>query len=151
MFKMRPSFTAFWWPLQHLLKLPVGKTLLWPGFFARGIRWGYQTNIPSNNHPSVIENTGNSEGPILITAYDLIGDLNPLEAIPASSFTAGPSDIGVCLATPLQDSLQISITESNLSRGPSATEEIYYCLTNVPPVTAQTYSAQESRAWIVTL
>ncbi|MBI2044603.1 hypothetical protein HYT23_00940 [Candidatus Pacearchaeota archaeon] len=104
-------------------------------------------SIPSNNDPNTIENTGNYEGPIFITAYNLIGNTNPAENIPASNFRAGITLDLECTATQLQDGISVSITGSNLPRGVGATEDIYYCLTSVPYVSSQSYSANGANSW----
>ena len=106
-------------------------------------------NVLSNNHPNVIENTGNYEGPILITAYDLIGQTNPSYSIPASSFSAGPTSGLECTATQLQNSISTSITGTNIPRGVGAIEEIYYCIPSVPFVSSQSYSATGASSWII--
>ncbi len=107
------------------------------------------TNLLSTNHPNVIENTGNYEGPLLITASDLVGETNPSETIPAINFRAGPSSGSECTATQLQNGVSVSIAGSNLPRGPGATEEIYYCLNSVPFVSSQTYSAVGANSWTI--
>lgn len=118
-------------------------SLTWPTLTAG------QTNILSNNDPTVINNTGNYQGAILMTARDLVGQTNPSQIISVSNFRAGPNTGSECSAAQLQNATQVSISGSSLPRGPSATEEIYYCLTSVPSVTAQSYSAQGANAWTI--
>ncbi|MEK6917650.1 MAG: hypothetical protein AABW51_01765 [Nanoarchaeota archaeon] len=117
--------------------------LTWPGL-SQG-----QTNIFSNNDPTVIENTGNYQGPILITAFDLFGQTNPAQIISASNFIAGPASGLECTATQLSNNFQISIAGSNLLRGPGAQTQIYYCLNSVPLVSSQDYSASGASSWII--
>lgn len=114
--------------------------------------------IPSSNTPNEIENTGNSEGQVYITAYDLIGLIVSAEKIPANNFVADIETEGAeCTGglnpeTQLFDSSSIPITGSTLSRASDAgisTEEIYYCITSVPFVSSQTYSATGGNSWMI--
>ncbi len=109
------------------------------------------TNQSSDNDPSVIENTGNYEGPILITAYDLIGEANPSYSIPALNFRAGSVSGSECTSTQLQNSTPVTISGSMSKRGIGAQEEIYYCLTSVPYVSSQSYSATGANSWIISV
>ncbi|MEK6945429.1 MAG: hypothetical protein AABW63_01415 [Nanoarchaeota archaeon] len=125
-----------------VINSPVGG-LTWP------ILTSGQTNIQSNNDPTIIENTGNYEGPIIITSKDLVGETTPSDVILALNIKASPISGSECSGTQLTDSFQITISGSNLPRGQSATEDIYYCMAFVPTVTAQTYSAKGANAWII--
>ncbi len=109
---------------------------------------GSSTPISSNNDPTVVRNTGNAENSfIFITAYDLIGQTNPIYTIPALNFRAGPTFGAECSASQLSHGVPIWIFGANLPRGPGATEQIYYCLTSVPYVSSQAYSATGANAW----
>ena len=114
---------------------PFGGALNWPPLNPSA------SNVLSNNDPSIIENTGNAEGGVFITAYDLIGQTNPIYSIPASSFRAGSTSGSECtVSTQLQHATIKPIGISFLTRGPGATEQIYYCLTSVPYVSSQAFS-----------
>lgn len=125
-----------------VISQPLG-SLSWPSLVQGS------SNILSNNDPTVINNTGNYVGPISITARDLIGQINSLESIPSSDFRAGPSSGSECSATQLQNATLVSISGTNLPKGVGATASIYYCLTSVPSVSSQDYSATGSNSWIV--
>jgi hypothetical protein len=100
---------------------------------------------------TIINNTGNYNGPVYIVARNLTGQSVPSESISADLFRAGISTGGFppveCGATQLQDGNGILITGSNLPRGAIATEQIYYCLTQVPYVSSQSYSATGANSW----
>jgi hypothetical protein len=121
---------------------PIG-SLNWPTL-SQG-----QTNIFSNNDPTIINNTGNYNGSILITAFDLLGQTNPTQTILASNFRAGSTNGAECGATLLSHNSQVLITGSNLPRGSSATTSIYYCLSSVPSISSQVYSASGANSWII--
>ncbi|MBI3623579.1 hypothetical protein HY212_05895 [Candidatus Pacearchaeota archaeon] len=121
---------------------PVG-SLAWPTLNPGA------SNVLSNNDPNIISNTGNYEGPVLITAKDLIGASNPSYTIPASNFRAGPTSGLECTATQLQNNFLVSVAGSNLPRGSGATTSIYYCITSVPLVSSQAYSATGANAWVI--
>jgi hypothetical protein len=125
-----------------ILTSPVG-ALNWPTL-SQG-----QTNVFSNNDPTTIENTGNYQGPILITAKDLLGVSNPSYSIPASNFRAGNVSGSECSATALVNDVATSISGSSLTKGPGATEDIYYCIASVPSIQSQAYSASGGNSWII--
>ena len=116
-----------------------------------------QTNILSVD-TTTITNNGNFEAPpgsILATANDLIGETNPAETLPASIFkVAGSSTADVCGAgSSLLPSSPTTITSSTLPRGPSGsnTETLSYCLTLVPDITSQFYSATGGNSWVIAI
>lgn len=108
--------------------------------------------------PTEITNNGNFEAPadgnIKITSFDLQGETNPSELIPASNFKAsGSADASAVCTTgsSLTDSASTSIT-ATLPRGPSGsnTESLSFCITSVPAeIGTQFYSATGGRAWII--
>jgi len=111
-----------------------------------------QTNIPSGNDPSVIENTGNYEGSVFVTARNLVGESSPSQMISADLFRVAPTSGIECnpgQSTPLQDSTPVVISGSFLARGAGSTQELYYCLTQVPSVYSQTYSARGLNNWVI--
>jgi len=108
------------------------------------------SNVLSNNHPNEIENLGNYEGPILITAYDLLGE-DSLTLFTADNFWAGTSIGSACTSTQLSSPNE-PIIGSLLPRGLGAKEEIYYCIPNVPPIKSQAYStALFGNPWVITI
>ncbi len=125
-----------------VLTSPAG-ALAWPALSPGAV------NVLSDNDPNVIENTGNYEGQILITGYDLVGEATPSEMIPVQNFWAGPNSGTECTTTQLQDSVSVAIAGSSLIKGAGTTEEIYYCLTSVPSISAQTYSTSGGSSWVV--
>lgn len=119
-------------------------------------------NQTSNNDPSTINNTGNYNGTIEVTAYDLLGQDDPTEIIAASNFTSGllTGALEECIEPTSADRLlnnsAVTITNSipnpgNLSiNDGSGQEELYYCIPVVPNVTSQTYSTNASNlAWLI--
>ncbi len=117
------------------------------------------TNVISIS-PTTITNGGNFEVPVngdlSVTSFDLQGETNPAEIIPASNFRAvGSAGAGTVCATgnALIDSTAVPIT-ATLPRGPSDsnTEDLSYCLTLVPGgISTQFYSATGGRSWIITI
>ena len=112
---------------------------------------GQGNNLP-NNHPSIVTNNGNDEKTIKITAYNLHGVSDNTKFIEASLFRVHDAS-NVCSAgTFLANSSAVEITGSFLTRGASATENIYYCLTNVPSVPNQEYSTGAvGLKWIISI
>ena len=134
-----------------------------------------ETNITSNNDPTIINNTGNfnvSAGGIEITATTLIGVSVPADNISVSNFSisnvdsTGPPANESCIGqtTPV-NATSTSIASSFVGRGnnslsnndaTSGQEQIYYCITQVPPdISSQTYSSAASDngygAWTITM
>ncbi|MFH1326856.1 MAG: hypothetical protein ABIH59_01885 [archaeon] len=113
-------------------------------------------NVLSNNHPIVIENTGNYEGQISVIAYDLEGENIGGEFITANNFWVDPVEASACgSGTILQNANPVTIISSTLPRASDSgisTEEIYFCIPLVPPVSAQPYSTTPSgESWTVSL
>lgn len=114
------------------------------------------TNIISSQNTDV-RNNGNYEGTLDITAYNLTGETTSSEQIPAGNFRAsGISGAATTCTTGTQliDRTAITISGSNLPRGPSGNNEenMTYCLTNVPTgISTQTYSTNGggSQAWVI--
>ncbi len=107
---------------------------------------------------TILNNTGNYEGPVGIITTNLYGETSPSEFIPASTFTAGtdtggnnPECDAPTQATALQDSVEVEILNSLLSRGEEAQEELFYCIPQVPSVSSQTYSTQQAGSWTITI
>ncbi|MFA4953297.1 MAG: hypothetical protein WC584_03670 [Candidatus Pacearchaeota archaeon] len=114
------------------------------------------SNVLSTQN-TLITNNGNFEAPpgtISATAYDLTGETNPLEKIPAANFKiAGSLQSNTCgLGEALIHSSTIVLTTSKLSRGQTGnTETIKYCLTSVPEISSQFYSAIGGNSWIIAI
>ncbi|MEM4259394.1 MAG: hypothetical protein QXS38_01355 [Candidatus Pacearchaeota archaeon] len=116
----------------------------------------YATNQESDNDPTIINNTGNYNGTIEITGYDLLGEEDISEMISAENFTAGLAAGSVCTSGDgLINATAVTITNAvpnpgNLSKSDgSGQEQIYYCIPNVPNVTSQIYSTLNSSSWVV--
>jgi hypothetical protein len=111
------------------------------------------TNQLSNNDPTVVNNTGNYNGVISVTAKNLIGETNPLESIPASSFTSGPTSGSECTATALVNNIVTSVTGSNSNPGNLSAgggqANLYYCIPSVPLISSQVYSTTAGGSWAV--
>lgn len=126
-------------------------TLTWPNVIPGSV------NQMSDNDPSVVTNTGNHEGPIVIQAKNLYGETRITEFIPADSFTAGTStgkkdpECDPATSSFLQDSADIIIINSMLNKGVAAQEEIFYCIPQVPLISSQTYSTQQAGSWTITV
>jgi len=122
--------------------------LLWPGLVTGA------TNQNASNDPTIVNNTANYNGPISITAYDLLGEATPAENITANSFTVGALNLecsGAALSHNSPVSTGISSNPGNLSAGGGAGQAfIYYCIPIVPIVSSQTYStSQGGNSWLV--
>lgn len=122
--------------------------LLWPGLVTGA------TNQNASNDPTIVNNTANYNGPISITAFDLLGEANPSENITASSFKVGTSGLecsGSSLNNNFAVSTSINSNPGNLSAGGGAGQAfIYYCIPTVPTVSSQTYSTTPGgNSWLV--
>mgnify|MGYP001606301136 FL=1 len=115
-----------------------------------------QTNVLSTDK-TTITNNGNFQSPpgvISATAYSLSGETNPAQIIPAANFKiAGSSQADVCgLGSSLTPSSPTAIISSALSRGSTGnTETLSYCLTSVPIISSQVYSATGGNSWIIAI
>ncbi|MBI2628906.1 hypothetical protein HYW74_02395 [Candidatus Pacearchaeota archaeon] len=113
-------------------------------------------NILSTDN-TLITNNGNFEAPpgaILATAYNLIGETDASQNIPAANFkVAGLSQPDVCgLGNSLVHASSTAITTSTLPRGAAAnTETLSYCLTSVPEISSQAYSATGGSSWVIAI
>jgi len=102
-----------------------------------------ETNKTANNDPAIITNTGNYEGNVKITAYDLIGvDLTPF---PANRFTIGETEGGECNAPATAKQMSDSATTIVATTlGGGTANSLYYCITTIPLVPTQSYSTTTS-------
>ena len=115
-----------------------------------------QTNVLSTEQTTIINN-GNFVAPpgtISALSYDLIGETNPAENIPAANFKIAKSSVDVCgLGDSLVATAQTTLTSSTLPRGASGsnTETISYCLTSVPEISSQFYSATGGSSLVLSI
>lgn len=117
------------------------------------------TNVISSA-PITITNGGNWEVPLNgnleITSFNLQGETNPAEIIPAANFRVVGSAGAPTVCTTgdsLTDSTPVAIS-SALPRGPAGSniEDLSYCITLVPSgISTQFYSATGGRAWIISI
>ncbi|MEK6926259.1 MAG: hypothetical protein AABW50_03190 [Nanoarchaeota archaeon] len=113
------------------------------------------SNQNSSNDPTIINNTGNYNGIINVTAYNLLGETIPSESIVANSFSVSSASGSECLSgTTLSHSISAGITGSssnpgNLSAG-GGQANLYYCIPLVPTVSSQVYSTTGGSSWAVT-
>jgi len=128
-------------------------TLTWPAISPNS------TNQTSDNDPTLINNTGNYNGTIDVTAINLLGESDPLYIIYAANFTVGlttGAQNPECAGQALANNTLVTITNSisnrgNLSAGGGAgQEEFYYCIPRVPSnLSSQTYSTTLGGSWTI--
>jgi hypothetical protein len=116
-----------------------------------------QSNVLASDQ-TTITNNGNFVAPpgsILATSYDLSGETNPLEKIPAANFMAAGSLLATDVCTggiALTSGTATGLTNAQLARGASGnTESLRYCLTLVPDVSSQVYSASGGNSWVIAI
>ena len=115
------------------------------------------SNQQPSNDPTTINNTGNYNATIKLTATDLYGEtIDVTETINAANFTADETDGQACASgTALVNGTATTITgtianRGNLSIGSGeGQEEVYYCIPNVPLVSSQTYSTTGFTSWTI--
>ena len=127
-------------------------SLTWPSVNLGG------TNQASNNDPTGINNTGNYNGQVSVTAVGLLGVSTPSEVITASNFTISSSSGSECTGTAMVNGTATAVSGSasnpgNLSAGGGVgQEELYYCIANVPgagKISSQTYSTSQGGSWTI--
>jgi len=131
-------------------------TLTWDEILPSG------TNLPSNNDPTTINNTGNYNvtlsGSLDVNSTDLPGETDASKVIDAVKFkvhhatggaecSSGTSMVNIT-ATSVSGA---ALDQGNLSEGGGvAQEELYYCLTEaVATLTKQAYSTDATGAWTI--
>lgn len=116
-------------------------------------------NQTSNNDPTYINNTGNYNSTIQVTALNLLGETTPADFIPAANFSLGLTTSGSnpeCMGTLMVNGTATTVTNSNANRGNLSLggglgqEEFYYCITQVPYVSSQPYSTLNGGSWTIT-
>lgn len=119
-----------------------------------------EINSTSNNDPSIINNTGNYNGTVQVTGFDLAGETDSNDTFAVGNFSSSiltsSNECGITTSNLLANNSAITITNAvpnpgNLSAGGGVgQEEIYYCIRQVPVIPTQTYStAAGGLSWIV--
>ncbi len=121
------------------------------------------TNQTPGNY-TVVNNTGNYDGEVAISAINLLGEDDPSDAIYAENFTADIETGGTgciddacieCDGTSLINNTVVGITGSNsnpgnLSAGGGAgQEQLYYCIPQIPLLSSQIYSTATGGSWMI--
>jgi hypothetical protein len=140
---------------NQLKALVISPDLItWPSVDAGSL------NQTSNNDPTTINNTGNYNGTLAMTAYNLLGETNSSDSIPAANMSVGIAtgsleECGIATSDLMVNATQNTITSSvsnpgNLSAGGGVgQEQIYYCIRQVPDISSQTYSTLNGGSWVV--
>jgi hypothetical protein len=111
-------------------------------------------NVGADNDPTLVNNTGNYNGTIDVTGYDLYGTTTTTEIFASDNFTTNVTD-PACSGQALANNTLVTVTDSvsnpgNLSAGSGAgQEELYYCIPLVPSLSSQQYTTDQSGSWIV--
>jgi len=146
--------TSSWFSYNRLKALVISpQSLTWPAISSG------EKNATSDNHPTVVNNTGNYNGTVNITAINLIGESNSAQSITAANFTVGLTTSGAepeCLGTVLANNTPVTIPSSssspgNLSAGSNAGQSrYYYCIPQVPlALSTQTFSTIAGGSWTI--
>ena len=116
-------------------------------------------NQTSDNDPTYVNNTGNYNGTLQVSAIDLYGETTTSEKLPASNFTVGLTTGALnpecSTAIKLVNNSAQTVTSSNsnpgnLTEGGGAGQElIYYCIPEVPPLSSQVYSTLNGGSWSI--
>jgi hypothetical protein len=144
------------WNYERLKSLEISPlALTWPSVSPG------DNNQTSSNDPTVVNNTGNYNGTVTITGVNLLGEVDSDQVIYAGNFTVSTSSSDdsppntECAGDRLQNNSVVDVSNSvanrgNLSRGGGiGQEELYYCLTDVPSISSQTYSTDQGGSWTV--
>jgi len=153
--------TAFTYNLLKAMVISPNE-LTWPSISPAA------TNQTSNNDPSLINNTGNYNSTIQVTAINLLGQSDTSKIIYAANFTTALTTGGAACSgtacsecnatgtTALVNATATTITGSNANRGNisagsgAGQEQFYYCIPNVPSsLSSQTYSTLTAGSWTV--
>lgn len=115
------------------------------------------TDQKADNHPTYVNNTGNYNSTINLTAIDLVGESIQAESLNASNFTAGVENN--CDTTGVNSTILVNATavdmnnsagnRGNLSNLISGFELLYYCIPKVPSLSSQAYSTLNSASWTI--
>jgi len=110
------------------------------------------TNQNATNDPTVVNNTGNYNGNIYITAYDLVGQTTSTENISANNFSVSGTSGLECTGAALGPDGGDADTSIAANPGPAGSNlaDIYYCIPTVPVVSSQVYSTTaRGQSWVV--
>jgi flagellar hook-associated protein FlgK len=116
------------------------------------------TSVMSDNDPLKVNNTANHNitvGNVRVTAINLIGYSDSGYIIPAANFTANITDVcgpGTNLVNGSAQGITGSILPpGNISTG-VATEDLYFCIKQVPPgISQQAYDTRKGGSWIISV
>ena len=143
------SSTAFTYTLLSAMVI-TPQALTWPALPTGS------TNRLSNNHPTVINNTGNYNGAVSMTGLDLYGDADSAAVMGVNNFTTNNNVGTVCTSgTVLVNGTLTAITGTNSNPGNlslddgSGQSDLYYCIPTVPSIESQTYSTNTAGSWTV--
>lgn len=115
-------------------------------------------NQTADNDPTIINNTGNYNGAVYVTGYNLLGETEPLDVLGVNNFSVSSTDgneCGVLTSDILSNDTPQTIDDSNsnpgnLSMGGGVGQEtLYYCIREVPTIPSQIYSTENSNSWII--
>jgi hypothetical protein len=114
------------------------------------------TNQNATDDPITVNNTGNYNSTIDVTALDLLGETDSTDKIRADNFTISFIDAQECTnGTTMLNASAITVAYSlsnkgNLTAGGgSGQETLYFCMPTVPLVPTQTYSTTAGGAWTI--
>ncbi len=110
----------------------------------------------SSIEPTVVVNRGNYDGDILITSYDLWGDVVSTEIIASGVFSVSDTSGQECVsATGVVFGADGTTTNTLINSNPGPNDgsneaNIYYCINLVPNVQSQSYSTTaRGQQWVV--
>ncbi len=114
-------------------------------------------DVPANNHPILMNNTGNSARDVNVTGINLPGVVDDTKIIYAENFTA--NNISASDGTGLVNATAIQISNVYLTRGNhsindnvTGQEQIYFYLEALnSDLISQNYSTSESQSWEVSI
>jgi hypothetical protein len=111
------------------------------------------SNQVADDHPIVIDNTGNYVGSYNLLAINLIGDEDSGFFMPSANFSSRnvTGAAAECSGTTLQNATSVEISDSysnpgNLSAG-QGQESLYFCIVEVPMIKSQAYTTTAGGSW----
>lgn len=122
-----------------------------------------QTNLTSNNDPTLINNTGNYNiTNITVRGINLIGNSDPTYVLGVNNFTVdvdtGGSPAAECNGTILLNNTDVTIGGNarlfrgnySINDGSTGQEQLYYCIPRVPTtISSQSYSTTTGGSWTI--
>ncbi len=116
-------------------------------------------DVPADNHPIVMNNTGNDETDVNVTGINLPGVVDDTKIIYAENFTA--NNLSASDGTGLSNATTVQIINAYLDRGnnslnlnnsASGQEQLYFYLEAMnSDLIAQNYSTSQSQPWEVSI